>query len=472
MNLVLHNTLTRKKEEFVPIQNGKVGMYNCGPTVYNYAHIGNLRAYVFADVLRRTLEYHGLEVTQIINITDVGHLVSDADEGEDKMEKGARAQGKSAQEIAEFYTKAFFEDLEKLNIQKASAYPKATEHIAEQIALIKSLEEKGFVYKTSDGMYFDTSKFSSYGELANLNIEGQKEGARVEANPEKKNPTDFALWKFSKEDENRQQEWESPWGVGFPGWHIECSAMAMKYLGETFDIHTGGIDHIPVHHTNEIAQSECATGKPYVHYWMHSGFVNIEGGKMAKSEGNFIRLETLDEKGISPLAYRYWLLTAHYGKTINFTWETLEGAQTALLKLHEIFRSLHGDGVVDMNYQDKFIEAIDDDIDTPKIIALLWELVKDTDINDVNKKTTLLEFDKILKLGFELSKEKLETLKIRVHENILVQDIPLKIKNLLGERVIARESKNWQKSDELRDEIFGLGYKVTDTDSGVKVSKI
>ncbi len=465
MALKFYNTLTKKKEEFIPLQAGKVGMYNCGPTVYNYAHIGNLRAYVFADVLRRTLEYRGYKVTQIVNITDVGHLVSDADEGEDKMEKGARLAGKTAGEIAEFYTNAFFDDLTKLNIQKAGAYPKATEHIPEQIALIQKLEEKSYTYQTSDGIYFDTAKFPRYGEFAGLNIEGQHEGARVEANPEKRNSADFALWKFSG-GEKRQQEWDSPWGVGFPGWHIECSAMSMKYLGETFDIHTGGIDHIPVHHTNEIAQSECATGKRFANYWLHSGFVNIEGGKMAKSEENFIRLATLEEKGISPLAYRYWLLTAHYSKTINFTWEAVEGAQTALIKLHELFRSFKDeDGAPDTEYLARFAEAIDDDLDTPRTIALLWELIKDPGTQ--NKKATMLEFDKVLGLGFSPGK-----LLATVRENISVEDTPIIIKNLLLEREIARKNKNWQKSDDLRDEIERMGYKVIDTDNGVKIAKM
>lgn len=468
--MFLYNTLTKEKEEFIPLREGAVGMYNCGPTVYNYAHIGNLRAYVFADILRRTLEYHGYKVSQVVNITDVGHLVSDADEGEDKMEKGARQRGKTAQEIAEFYTEAFFEDLEKLNVQKATAYPKATGHIAEQIALIQKLQASGFTYQTIDGVYFDTAKFPRYGEFAGLNIKGQKEGARVEVNPEKRNSTDFALWKFSG-PEKRQQEWTSPWGIGFPGWHIECSAMSMKYLGETFDIHTGGIDHIPVHHTNEIAQSECATGKKFVNYWLHSGFVNIEGGKMAKSEENFIRMETLEQKGISPLAYRYWLLTAHYSKTINFTWETLEGAQVALIRLHEIFRTLEEAGLeADTGYLARFAEALDDDLDTPKALALLWELAKDP--NPQNKKATILAFDTVLGLGFSFRKEKLETLGVHIQENILAEDIPILIQNLLGEREIARINKNWGKSDELRDEITKMGYKITDTDGSTEVNRI
>jgi len=464
----LYNTLTREKDIFTPLHEGAVGMYNCGPTVYNYAHIGNLRAYVFADVLRKTLEYAGYNVTQIINITDVGHLVSDEDEGEDKMEKGAAREGKSAQEIAKFYTDSFYEDLAKLNIEHATKYTKATEHIPEQIALIQKLELKGYTYRTSDAMYFDTAKFPDYGRLARLDIAGLQEGARVETNEEKKNRTDFALWKFSKEDEHRQQEWPSPWGIGFPGWHIECSAMAMKYLGETFDIHTGGIDHIPVHHTNEIAQAECATGKKFVNYWMHSGFVNIDGGKMAKSADNFVRMATLEEKEISPLAYRYWLLTAHYRKTINFTWETVEGAQTALLRLLTIFWSLKKeDGVLNKEYLDKFTSFIYDDLETASAVALLWDLVKDNAVSDADKHTTIIEFDKVLGLGFSWNMEKLADVGIFLNKHD--EEIPEEIQKLLDERVIARREKNWKRSDEIRDELNKSGWQITDSSEGKSV---
>jgi len=448
-------------------------MYNCGPTVYNYVHIGNLRAYVFADILRKTLEYNGYQVTQLINITDVGHLVSDEDEGEDKMEKGARLQGKTAREIAEFYTDSFYKDLVKLNIQPANRYPKATEHISEQIALIQKLEEKGFTYKTSDGIYFDTTKFPGYGNLARLDISGLREGARVETNEEKRNRTDFALWKFSKPEEKRQQEWQSPWGIGFPGWHIECSAMAMKYLGETFDIHTGGIDHIPVHHTNEIAQAECATGKKFVNYWMHEGWVNIEGGKMAKSADNFVRIATLEEKGISPLAYRYWLLTAHYRKTINFTWEAVEGAQTALKKLHEIFFEYRETtGKPSEKYLAKFVEFLNDDLETAGAIALLWDLTKDDSILPADKRATILEYEKILGLGFGWTKEKLAGYGIKFETEIKENEIPEEIKKLLEERKLARTEKNWKRSDEIRDEIEKMGYKVTDGNGSITINKI
>jgi cysteinyl-tRNA synthetase len=469
MALAFYNTFTKKKEIFVPLFPGKVGIYNCGPTVYHYAHIGNMRAYLAVDILRRALEWNDYEVKHIMNITDVGHLVSDGDEGEDKMEKGARLAGKTAQEIAKFFSAEFFKDLERLNMEKADVYPKATDHINEQIALIEKLEAKGFTYRTNDGVYFDTAKFPSYGEFAGLNIEGQKEGARVETNKEKRNATDFALWKFSRPEEKRQQEWSSPWGLGFPGWHIECSAMAMKYLGETFDIHAGGADLISVHHTNEIAQSECATEKPFARFWLHSGFINVEGQKMSKSLGNVFRVQDIIDRGISPLAYRYWLLTAHYSKTVNFTWKTLEGAQIALTKLHELFQSLKdGDSTPDAKYLARFAGVLDDDLNTPKAVALLWELVKDVEIK--NKKATILEFDKILGLGFSLSKEKLASLRGNTHENISAADAPILIKNLLLEREIARKNKNWQKSDELRDEIARMGYKITDTDNGAIIT--
>jgi len=459
MDIKLYNTLTHKKEVFTPLEEKVVSLYNCGPTVYNYAHIGNLRSYIFADVLKRMFEYNGLTVKQVINITDVGHLTSDDDDGEDKLEKSARGTSKTAQEIALFYTDAFLKDIEALNIDtKRIIFPKATEHITEQIALIKKLEEKGFTYKTSDGIYFDTSKLTDYGKLAQLDIEGLKAGARVKITNEKKNITDFALWKFSKPEEQRQQEWESPWGVGFPGWHLECSAMSMKYLGEHFDVHTGGIDHIPVHHSNEIAQSESATGKSFVNYWLHNEFINIDGEKMSKSLGNIITLASIVEKGLSPLAYRYWILTAHYKTLVNFTWDALSGAQVALDKLYNHFLE-YGDGVGNINkeYQAKFLDYINDDLNTPKVIALIWELIKDKDISDSDKKTTLLDFDKVLGLGLDEVKPEV---------------IPEEILKLVKEREDARAQKDWNRSDELRDAIHKKGFEVNDTDEGFKILKL
>ncbi|MCX6713822.1 MAG: cysteine--tRNA ligase, partial [Candidatus Vogelbacteria bacterium] len=350
MALKFHNTLTHQKELFQSIQPkpGPVGVYTCGPTVYLYPHIGNLRAYVFSDILHRALVFDGWQVKHVVNITDVGHLTDDADDGVDKVEKEAQAEGKTAKEITEFYTQAFFADLKKLNIDTTDyLFPKATEHIPEQIDLIKKLEAKGYTYQTSDGLYFDTSKFPTYGDFAKLDIAGLKEGARVEANKEKKNPTDFALWKFSPSVDStgspqakRQQEWPSPWGVGFPGWHIECSAMSMKYLGNHFDIHTGGVDHIPVHHTNEIAQSEAVTGEKFVNYWLHAEHLLVDGKKIAKSLGNFYTLEDLEKKGFDPIVYRFLLLQTSFSQKINFTWDSLLSAQKGYQNLKKKIKVL------------------------------------------------------------------------------------------------------------------------------------
>lgn len=475
MDLKLYNTLTRKKEIFLPLAPGVVTMYNCGPTVYNSVHIGNLRAFLFADTIRRALEYNGYEVKQIMNITDVGHLVSDADEGEDKIEKGARREGKSAKEIAEFYTKAFFEDIEKLNIKRASEYPRATEHIAEQIALIQTLEEKGFTYKITDGIYFDTSKFPRYADFSRTNLSGEKAVARVEENSEKRNPADFALWKFSPPaggGEKREQEWKSPWGVGFPGWHIECSAMAMKYLGETIDIHTGGIDHIPIHHTNEIAQSECATGKQFARFWLHSEFIHIAGEKMAKSGENFITLATVIDRGIHPLAYRYFVLTVHYRTLLDFSFEALTAVQTAFLKLHALFHEWESlDARENPELNNKLEKIINDDLNTPQAIALLWDTAKDAALAPGEKKAFFLEADKVLGLGFSWDENRRKEF-LESDNGIEAEDAPTAVQNLLKERESAREHKDFDRADELRGEIFELGYKVTDSEDGQKVHKV
>jgi len=464
MEIKLYNTLTRQKETFQPIQPGQVGLYSCGPTVYLYPHIGNLRAYVFSDLLRRMFEYNDLTVKQVINITDVGHLVSDEDAGEDKVEKEAKLEGKTAKEISDFYLKAFMDDLASLNVEtNDTLFPRATENIAEQIDLIKKLEEKGYTYKTSDGLYFDTSKYPKYAELGQLDLEGMREGARVEANPEKRNSTDFALWKFSKPEEHRQQEWESPWGTGFPGWHIECSAMSMKYLGEHFDVHTGGIDHIPVHHTNERAQSECATGEPFVNIWMHVNFLTVDGEKMAKSLGNIYRVSDLKEKGYSPLAYRYWLLTGGYHKTMNFTFEAMGAAQTAYDKLlghlAEINNKYGKNGQVLDEQKNIFLEAIDDDLNAPQAIALIWDMIKNDKLAPADKLATILDFDKVLGLNLET-------------EMVKEIEVPEQIKNLANEREKARLAKDYVRSDELRQQINNLGFTVDDTDQGPKIRKL
>lgn len=454
----LYNTKTRIVENFEPIKEGEVGIYSCGPTVYHYAHIGNLRAFVFADILRRTFVYAGYKVTHIINITDVGHMVGDGDDGQDKLEKGAAREGKNVWEIAKMYTNAFMEDMVALNIPiNAYTFPRATDHIREQIALIATLEIEGYTYRTSDGIYFDTSKYKKYADFAHLDIKGLQSGARVEENTEKKNITDFALWKLSPENEQRQMEWDSPWGKGFPGWHIECSAMSMEYLGEHFDIHTGGIDHIPVHHTNEIAQSECATGQDYVNYWMHVNFLNDKQGKMSKSNEDFLRLQVLIEKGFSPLSYRYYLLTAHYRSELDFSFENLEGATQAYTKLLIWCTShINNIGKNSDTYKNKFEDIIFNDLNTPQALAHIWTLIKDETISDNDKYVTILSFDEILGLGLSEAKK----------EEIL---IPEEIKVLLEARANARTSGNYTESDHLRDEIAKLGFTVKDTSAGQEI---
>ena len=388
MDIKIWNTLTRRKEVFEPIHPGQVGMYHCGPTVYDDAHIGNLRAYVFADILRRVFEYNKYAVHQVINITDVGHLISDADDGEDKMTKTLKRLGKpltlaAMAEVADIYFERFVTDLERLNIEKPQELPKASRHIDDDIALIKLIEENGFTYQTSRGICFDVSKFPAYGKLANLKLDELKAGARVALDPEKKSPADFWLWKFDP-----KLGWDSPWGKGFPGWHIECSAMSVKYLGQPFDIHTGGIDHIPVHHTNEIAQSEAACGRPLADYWMHSAFITLNHDKMSKSSGNFLTLQQLIDQAVSPLAYRYWLLTAHYRSPIDFNLEAIKAAQNALIRLMTIVSTYPDGGEADSSYLTRFQTLINDDLDMPQAVALAWALIKDSGVSEAAKKAT------------------------------------------------------------------------------------
>ncbi|MGB9857722.1 MAG: cysteine--tRNA ligase [Dictyoglomaceae bacterium] len=460
MDLYLYNTLTRKKEVFKPINPPFVGMYTCGPTVYNYAHIGNLRTYIFEDILKRVLLYNGYRVKHVMNITDVGHLTSDADEGEDKIELEAKKERKNAWQIAEFYTEAFKRDIKKLNILEPDIWCKATEHIDDFIALIKVLEEKGYTYRTSDGIYFDTSKLPDYGKLAGQDLEGILPGARVEVNPEKKNPWDFALWKFSPKNVKRQMEWDSPWGVGFPGWHIECSAMSTKYLGQPFDIHCGGIDHIPIHHTNEIAQSEAAYDKPMANYWLHGEFLVLGEKRMGKSEGNFITLSVLEEKGYNPLAYRYFCFTAHYRSPLKFTWFAIDSAQRALNRLYEnIKRYPKQDVEFHKEYEEKFHLAINDDLDMPKALSIVWELIRDDTVAPEVKRATLIQFDKVLGLSLDSPPE----IKIEVPEEIW---------NLLEERERARKEKNWELADKIREEIKNKGYIVEDTPQGPRIRKL
>jgi cysteinyl-tRNA synthetase len=480
MKFYLYNTLTRQKEEFQPRQPGLVKMYTCGPTVYDYAHIGNFRAYVFADVLRRSLEYFGFRVDQVMNITDVGHLTSDADSGEDKVEKTARETGKSAFEIARYYEEVFKKDVQSLNIKAPRRWCRATEHIPEQIALVKRLEELGFAYRTTDGVYFDTRKLSDYGKLARLNLEGLKPGARVKVNPEKRSPHDFALWLLSPRGAKRQMEWPSPWGVGFPGWHIECSALSMKYLSpetfgrrqregdkgqvyetaefdppafKTIDIHTGGVDHIPVHHTNEIAQSEAATGKAFVKYFLHNEFLLVEGEKMSKSRGNFYKLADIVGRGFDPLALRYLYLGSHYRSEMNFTWKGLEGAQTALERLRAAVAGWKAPRVGCAEYEEKFAAAIGDDLNLPEALAVLWDLVK-SDYPSHAKRRSVLKFDRVL--GLRLGEAE-------------PYQAPEEVKKLVEEREKLRRKGKWEKADKLRREIEAKGALVEDTPEGPKI---
>jgi len=452
--LKLYNTLSREKEEFKPLKDKKVGLYTCGPTVYWYQHIGNLRSYIFSDILKRTLSYDGFQVKHVMNITDVGHLTSDADEGEDKIEKAAKKEGKTAKEISNYYWDIFKNDFKKLNIEEPDIWCKATEHIKEQINLIKKLEEKGYTYKTNDGIYYDTSKFKDYGKLSGLKKEGLKAGTRVEMK-EKKNPTDFALWKFSETPGLRQQEWQSPWGLGFPGWHVECSAMSMKYLGESFDIHTGGEDHISIHHTNEIAQSEAATGKKFVNFWLHGAFLTFKGEKVSKSKGGLYTVNELEELGFSPLSYRYLCLMAHYRTPLDFSLDNLDNAKNSLARLKNIIEELKDDKKTNKEYLAEFEKAINDDLDMPKALADLWNLVRDK--NAKGKVKTIKEMDKIL--GLDLFKKEKAA-------------IPAEITKLAKERETARKKQDWKRADGIRKEIESLGFSIEDKKEGPEIKLI
>jgi cysteinyl-tRNA synthetase len=463
MKLYLYNSLTRKKEEFYVIKPGEVGLYTCGPTVYNYAHIGNLRTYIFEDILKRVLIFNGYEVKHVMNITDVGHLSGDRDMGEDKIEKGAAREGKSAWEIADFYTQAFKKDIAQLNILDPDIWVKATDTLPEQIALIRTLEEKGYTYRTADGIYFDTLKFRDYTKLSHQDLEALQEGARVERNPQKRNPTDFALWKFSPKDSKRQMEWDSPWGVGFPGWHLECSAMSMKFLGDQLDIHCGGTDHINVHHTNEIAQSEAATGKRFFNFWMHGAFLIVAGGKkMAKSAENFLTLENAFLKNdINPLTYRFAAFLTHYRKPMEFSDEGIEAARNGLLHLQNQVRQVVAAGIgcddaISTEYKNKFLQAVNDDLNMPRAMAVIQEMLKSS-ISDAEKLATILDLDRVLGLNLD-----------QLHQE---QVLPEAVQKRVDARLKAREGKDFTTSDRLRAEIEAMGYLVQDTKDGMKVIK-
>ena len=460
--LKLYNTLTREKEEFKPVGN-VVTMYSCGPTVYNYAHIGNLRTYVFMDEVRRVLRYDGYKLKGVMNITDVGHLLSDGDEGEDKMEKASREQKKTPWEIAEYYTGVFMKDIALLNIGKPEIIAKATDHIPDMIEYVQKLVEKGYGYETSDGIYFDISKFPEYGKLSRLNLEEQIAGARVEVNGEKRHPADFALWKKAAPEHIMQ--WQSPWGMGYPGWHIECSTMSRKYLGSVLDIHTGGVDHIPVHHENEIAQSEALEGHKTVNTWMHGEFMLVDGGKMSKSLGNTYTVAQLQEKGIEPLAFRYFCLNTHYRKKLNFTFEGIEAAQTAYRRLlAELYQHKVAVGAVTdpeklEGYRQAFRSAINDDINIPLALGVLWTMVKQPYSRDIYE--LALDFDKVFGLSLDKAKPE-EKPPVEVSEDI---------RAVAEQRWQARKEKNWAESDRLRTVLAEKGYAVLDGKDGYKLEK-
>lgn len=462
--LRIYNTLTRQKEDFTPIHEGKAYMYSCGPTVYNYAHIGNLRTYIFMDLFRRTLRYDGYKLKGVMNITDVGHLLSDGDTGEDKMQKASREQKKSPWEIAAYYTDVFFTDLKKLNIGKPEIIAKATDHIQEMIDYVQKLVEKGYGYEIDDGIYFDIGKFPGYGKLSRLNLEEQQAGARVEVNSQKHHPADFALWK--KAEPEHIMQWPSPWGMGYPGWHIECSAMSLKYLGMPFDIHTGGVDHIPVHHENEIAQNEALTGKKSVNYWVHGEFMLVNNGKMSKSLGNTYRISDLEERGYKALDFRYFCLNTHYRKKLNFTFEGLDAAKAAYARLlaqvykHKTAKA-SGDTALAEKYLEQFRQAIDDDLNVPLALGILWTMMKETPAKELY--TAALEFDKVL--GLDLDKAEAPK------EEEQKTDAPQEVIALCEERKAAKAAKDWAKADKLRADIAAMGYTVVDTKDGYKVTK-
>jgi cysteinyl-tRNA synthetase len=459
----LYNTLTRTVDELQPLQAPNVTVYTCGPTVYDYPHIGNWFTFVRYDNLVRTLRASGLTPTWVMNITDVGHLVSDADEGEDKLEKGARREGKSAWDVAKFYGDYFVAGLDRLNITKPTYLPKATDHIQEQIDLIKKLEEKGFTYITSDGVYYDTAKFPKYADLARLDIDEQQAGKRVEFNSEKRNSSDFALWKFSPKEQQRDMEWDSPWGKGFPGWHIECSAMSMKYLGETMDIHAGGIDHLPVHHTNEIAQSEAVTGKPVAQFWMHTNHISVNGEKISKSLGNGITLEDIEKQGFPLAALRLHILESHYRTQSKFSWESLESAANRLKDYQALadlrFQAVDADSdeLTELDYgqyQQDILAALQDDLNTPEVLSIVSRIANERHSSiHVNEQAAFEQFLAFLDdvLGLQLTAS---------------HDITAEQKQVIADRQAAREAKEWQTSDELRNVLGKQGIGVRDTEYG------
>jgi cysteinyl-tRNA synthetase len=461
--LKLYNTLSRQKEVFKPIKEGEVSMYSCGPTVYNFAHIGNMRTFLFVDTLRRVLKHNGYRLKGVMNITDVGHLESDSDTGEDKIQTAAKKENRSPYEIAEFYTRVFFEDLKKLNIERPEYTPKATDYIDQMIDFVQKLVEKGYGYETSDGIYFDISKFAEYGKLSGINLQDQIAGARVEVNPEKRNPYDFALWK--KAPKEHIMQWPSPWGMGYPGWHIECSALGRELLGDEFDIHSGGVDHIPIHHENEIAQTEALTGKPAVRIWMHSEFMMVDNGKMSKSLGNAYTISDLENRGFDPMDFRYFCLNTHYRKKLNFTFEGLEGAKIARKRLIEqliTHKNAQDTDNADLKeYYQKFDEAVNDDLNIPLALGVLWTALREPKSKAVYD--FALRADQVLGLKLKEATE--------VQQEPVEEIIPQEIKELAKERIEAKKAKNFALADELRNQINSKGYIIIDTPQGYKINK-
>ncbi len=462
MSFYLYNTMTRNKEEFIPANKNKVGMYTCGPTVYNYAHIGNLRTYIFEDALKKSLEYVGYKVKHVMNVTDVGHLQSDGDEGEDKMALGASREHKTVWEIAKFYEDAFFEDCKKLNVKRPTVVCRATEHIEDMIKFVQKLEERGYTYESNGNVYFEIDKFEDYTKLANLSIDELEAGSRIEIDPNKKNPLDFVLWFTNSKFSNQIMQWDSPWGRGFPGWHLECSTMSIKYLGENIDIHCGGIDHIPVHHTNEIAQSEAALGHKWVNYWVHGEFLVLDGGKMSKSSGDFLTVSKLEEEGFSPLDYRYFCLQSKYRKQLVFSFESLKDAQNGYKALKKKIGTIltNIDETNNINkelisgYQEKFKTQISDDLNIANAFTVLNEVIKDGELNNKEKAFLIEDFDKV----FSLNLMTIEKQAIEVDEKL--------INHLIEERNIARKEKNYKRSDEIRAQLLDMNIEVLDSKEG------
>jgi len=462
LSFYVYNTMTRNKDEFVPYKEGKVGMYTCGPTVYNYAHIGNLRTYIFEDVLKKSLEYVNYKVKHVMNVTDVGHLQSDGDEGEDKMALGASREHKTVWEIAKFYEDAFFEDCKKLNIKRPTIVCRATDHIQDMINLIKKLEEKGYTYVSNGNVYFEIDKFEDYAKLANISMDDLKAGSRIEIDPNKKNPLDFVLWFTNSKFSNQIMQWESPWGKGFPGWHLECSAMSIKYIGEYLDIHCGGIDHIAIHHTNEVAQSEGVLGHKWVKYWMHGEFLVLDGGKMSKSNGDFLTITRLEEEGYSPLDYRYFCLQSKYRKQLVFSFDSLNDARNGYKKLKErtsqVLTDINENDITSDQainiYKEKFSSFISDDLNIANAFTVLFDVLKDNELNNSEKAILIEDFDKV----FSLNLMTIEKEATNVDEEL--------INNLIIERGQARESKNWTRADEIRNEFIAMNIELLDTKEG------